>query len=250
MLLTIFPPIVAPVIVNLKDAIDNLAANSRTCTEDGRIAELLAKLLALLLRLGGLAGRAGAIADVEWHVAVVGRRGERRGRRHDDGLLVLAHVAGGEDALHAGALVAALPPLVVHVLGDSDFVIGHEREVAGVLRVVLVERRGVGERHGASGGGRHGGVRGRRRIDGGIVGVVADVGGLLLGRGRSGGRGLAEVHLREAGDGHGGQGAGAILGRHGQLRDDGVVLRGREHVGVDEELQVLHGLERVTGGVA
>jgi hypothetical protein len=133
----------------LKDSVDNFAADGRTCSEDGSVAELLAKLLALLLRLAGLRGLRAA-GDVERHVAVVGGDGRRRCHGHHR-LLLLAHVACGEDALHAGALVLSLPPLCVHVLGHGHLVVGHQREVAGVLRIVLVHGGGIGQDGGPGG---------------------------------------------------------------------------------------------------
>lgn len=227
-----------------KDVIYSFAAGSRTCTENGGIAEFLAKLLALLLDLAGLAWCGGsgllllsARGHVEGHVAVVGGGG-RGVVGGGYGFLFFAHVAGREDAVHAGALVAALPPLVVHVLGDGDLVVGHEGEVAGVLGVVLVHGRGVAEDGGAGGDHRGRGVGGRRGIGGGIR-VVANVGAALL-RWR---RRLAVLHaeLRQLLRGHGGgQLAGAVLGRHGQLGGDDIVLGRRDDVGLDEELEVLY----------
>lgn len=38
----------------------------------------------------------------------------------------------------------------------------------------------------------------------------------------------------------GGEGAAAVLGGDGQLSRDGVMLRGGDDVGLDEELKVLH----------
>lgn len=236
---------VAPVGRKLKDAVDNLATNSRTCSEDGGVAQLLAKLLAVLLHLAGLLGAlraVGAVADVEGHVAVVGG-GRSGGVGGHEGLVLLAHVAGGEDALHAGALVAALPPLRVHVLGNDDAVVGHEGKVAGVLGMVLVHGGGVGEHGGARGRRRHRGV-GRRRRVGGRVGVVAHVGCLLLGRRRLAPDTHVRQLLRRHRDGHrccarGRQRARAVLSRHGQLRRNRIVLCRGEHVGLDEELQVL-----------
>ena len=219
---------------SLEDTVHNLASDGRTGTEDCGVSKLLTKLLAALLELARLLlcgllvlvdGAVVAVAHVHGHVSVVadGRRG--------DGLFLAANVARGEDALLAGALVAALPPLVVHVLGDDDLVVGHEGKVAGILSVVLVHGGRVAEdgRADRGGWGRRVGRRGRVR---GVVGVVADAVGLLLGLGRGHAEGR---HLLR---GHGGHGAGGICGG-GELVVDGVVLRLRDDVGVDEELELL-----------
>jgi hypothetical protein len=198
----------------LKNSVDNFAADGRTCTEDGSVSKLLAKLLAILLHFAGLC-RLGAAGDVERHVSVVAGDGRRRRHGHQRPLF-LAHVARGEDALHAGALVLSLPPLRVHVLGHGDLVVGHEGEIARVLRIVLVHRRSIGQNRGASGDNGRRGVGWRRRIGAVRVGVVADVGHLLLWGWRGCGRRLAvEVHVRHGLGGRSGEGARAVLSGHG-----------------------------------
>lgn len=126
--------------VDLEDGVDNVTTNRRTSTEDGSITQLLSKLLAVGFHLArlGRRPRLRTARNIEGHVTVIAGSRRRGSVGRHDALLLLADVASGENALHAGALVASLPPLVVHVLGDLDLVVGHEGQVAGVLGVVLV----------------------------------------------------------------------------------------------------------------
>jgi hypothetical protein len=75
----------------------------------------------------------------------------------------------GEDALHAGAVVAAHPPVLVHVLVHVDLVVLFQAQVATIGGLVAVQGPGMGQ-DGPAGrrargevGGRSVLVRGRRR---------------------------------------------------------------------------------------
>lgn len=208
------------VTASLKDRVHNVATNGSTRTEDGRISQLLSKLLAhlptlalltirtgllrhrhgrhvgvvrarlrlLLLRLGGLVpavrgllrgGGVAVVAGLLGGVAAVGGAAAAA-----VAAAVLGHgldVGLGEDALLAGALVAAHPPVRVHVLVDGDLVVPLEGAVTGVRGLVGVEGPGVGD----DGLGRR---RGR-----GLRVVAAREGRGLVARGLGVGGGLGGV---------------------------------------------------------
>lgn len=80
------------------------------CGELTSVAELLAKLLAMLLKLAMLllvrvGGTGAALAHLEGHVSVIGW-----GRSDGPFLFDDVDVASREDTLEAGALVATTPP--------------------------------------------------------------------------------------------------------------------------------------------
>jgi hypothetical protein len=233
-----------PTKTRLENAVHNLAANSGTGAEDGSVTQLLAKLLAALLKLARFLGRAVCrVGNVQGRVPVVAHR-DRRSSRYD-GLLLTANIAGWEDALLAGALVASLPPLVVHVLSDYNLVVRHEGQIASVLGVVLVHGRGMAEGGGRSGRSRRHRVGRRGRVH--VVGVVAHIARLLL-RLRSRRLDAQARHLLHRDGGEGarigigigtGVGIGIAIGIGGELIDNGVVLLLRDDIRVDEELKLL-----------
>lgn len=154
----------------LKDAVDNVSSDGRASTEDGRITQLLTKLLAHLAGLAtAFALALTTLRNRHWgHVCVVGVLLLRWSLRiavhgllwwHRSLVLLLDEdVVAREDALLAGSLVAAHPPVRIHVLVHCDAVVLFKRQVSGVAAHVSVEGAGMGD------GGAHvaGGNAGRR----------------------------------------------------------------------------------------
>lgn len=169
----------------LKNAVYQVAAKRRAGTEDGSITQFLTDLLPRFVHLARRAalrptrtaspggdghrrdvrvirvlalrrrGVGAARADGGWRgvsrlparLGLVGWLGGRRGVVA--GLFAAAvvdlHVALGEDALGAGPLVAAHPPVVVHVLVHGDLVVPLEGQVAVVGGLIPVEGAGAGD---------------------------------------------------------------------------------------------------------
>lgn len=154
--------LVNPIGFRLKDAVDKVSTERRASAEYGGVTQLLTDLLASLINfirraatlavgaatLGYSHGRDLGVVRILalWRgrvtaVVVIGRLGRGRGRRSvKAGLLAMVdlHVVLGEDALGAGTLVAAHPPVVVHVLVHGNAVVPLEGEVAVVGRLVPV----------------------------------------------------------------------------------------------------------------
>ena len=187
----------SPQIIALENAIDDVATDRCASTENRRVTELFTKLLPALLhlagwfvRIGGRGDAAGAVRDIKRQVAVTGRLR----RLHGLGV-VDADVAAWEYALGAGPLVAAFPPLRVHVLGHGDAVVGLQVQVAGVGGCVGVQGDSVGER-----GGLRWSIVGWRRVVLSGREAVA-VGGLLVRVAVGGASGLRGAVQTEAADG-------------------------------------------------
>lgn len=158
--LTIFDPIVAPApkIANQTGPSQPKSPPyraSRSRREPTGVAQLLPKLLALLVHLARLSrfghghgtGPTAALRNLQRHVPVTAVRCWRLLRIDD------AHVAPRKDALEPRPLIASFGPVGVHPLGHGDVVVGQEGQVAGVGGLVDVEGGGGREGQGLHGAG-------------------------------------------------------------------------------------------------
>lgn len=262
----------------LEDGIHDITSNTGTRAENRRIPQLLAKLLAHIPRLAP--GRLSATLLLIRHrhrrrsaiIRVLLRRRRRistvdrlcrcgvgsllvvggvNRRRAGQGL----DVGAGEDALGAGAVVAAHPPVGVHVLIDVNGVAALEADVAGVGGGVGVEGLGVGDDGLGGGRGRGpavvaGGEGGGRGGGGLVVGGWGDGGGVVVVQ-REVVEGVGGWWRGDLGgdDGHGGggggRGAGAVEGGFGGEEGvDGLVGLVGDDVFLKEGLEFLDwGLE-------
>lgn len=135
--------------------------------EHTRIAQFLAKLLAILLKFALLLRLIGswarpALANSQRHISVIGRR-----RRRIDASLLLQRldITLGEDTLRASTLVATAPPcrrmlaldsccnphspkhtVNIHMLQDYDSIIRRQRQIAFISWSVCPHRRGKAQR--------------------------------------------------------------------------------------------------------
>lgn len=199
----------------LEDAVDNVATNRGTSTKDGGVTKLLAKLLAILANLAVARG-----ARLTWLAALCYRHGRNTGivrvllRRWSLGLsgiavcrlLWIRHRGGsgsgsllllldedvvlGEDALQAGAVVAAHPPVLVHVFVHVDLVVLLQAQVATITGLVAVQGPGMGQ-YGPASRRTRGEVgcgsvlvRGRRRRDTVDIEILEGLDGRRRGRRR------------------------------------------------------------------
>lgn len=146
--------------MHLENAIDNVTTNGGTRTEDGCITQLLSKLLAHLTRLAVLTFSLTAAFrnGHRRHIGIIRILLHRRPRRiavlrlgignvWSRLLLVVLdeNVASREDTLLACTEVLAHPPILVHVLVDSDLVVLLERNITSVRGDVAIQSAGVGK---------------------------------------------------------------------------------------------------------
>lgn len=151
----------------LEDAVDDVATNRCTRTEDGGITKLLANLLSIhpnlavafaaLLRWLALCYRHRRDTSIVW--VLLRRWSLRLGRVAVCRLLRIGYGSGsgsllllldedvvlGEDALQASAVVAAHPPVLIHVFVHVDLVVLVQAQVASIAGIVAVQGSGMGQ---------------------------------------------------------------------------------------------------------
>lgn len=166
-LFTMLEPTVAPApkiaAAMVRSHCENISIyRERTC-----IAQFLAKLLAILLKLALLlriigVWRRSALANSQRHISIVGRRG----RRVNAALVIdRSHIALWEDTLLARTLIATTPPcmymlalqsffevassqrtVIIHMLEYHNTIILCQRQIACIGRSVCPHRRGETQR--------------------------------------------------------------------------------------------------------
>ena len=160
-----------------KDAVDNVPAERRTGPKDGRVSELLAEFLPVLAHLALrarwqlslllwllLSGRDGHGRDarvvrvlrlllgvpVHWLLLLLHLRVRvRLGVSGAEGLVIALRfdedIVPREDTLQVGPHVSPHPPVLVHVLVDTNAVVLFKGQIAGVGGGVAVEGAGVSD---------------------------------------------------------------------------------------------------------
>lgn len=167
-LFTMLEPTVAPAPKIAAAMVRSPRQNKAIYREHTCIAQFLAKLLAVLLKLALLLGiigvwRRSALANSQRHISIVGCRW---GRRVNACLVIdRGHIALWEDTLLARTLITTTPPcmymlalesffqvassrrtVIIHMLEDNDAIILRQREIACIGWSVCPHRRSKTQR--------------------------------------------------------------------------------------------------------